>query len=269
MNYVAAGSRLANEKLDLRAGLFHRNCEKKNQNVGAPVSSRGTIDSFDPATITLDKCGKAKSLLKTRENIGLVKVTLDGAETEDHLMLPAIFKDKFLCTIYYTVIETGCTSGGPTIITANYPGGHATLTVNSTFATIVGMEGSGRLATAHLGFPYLGHDGSNYFLTPYPVGNHSNQLVPKVSCAAYSQQLISKSSGHSTVRTWNESIATHFGNDTFQVDDVGQAIGADHLDLYWGEDNPAGQTGQARFRPAGAGSYTGASDVFVQLLLIK
>lgn len=237
-NYVAQGSVLQNNKHNLRVGLEYTDKAKANQNVGAPQSSRGPQkDSFNPATIKLDEEGKKKFLLITKEHEQSLKVTLDGEESEMHQMLPAVFFDKFQLTVYYTTKETGYGGGN---IRIRVRGRRDPIEVNNAFRAQVVMEGFGRLTPAHetaYGQPYLGYDPDlGYYLAPEPLGNRSNPLVPRQSCAVDSRQLRTTIS---RVEIFSPTLIEVLGNNMWDAADSGQRIGLNHIDLYWGDDEPA------------------------------
>lgn len=272
-NYVRDGSTLNSSiKHKMRVGLIYKNPSKANQNVGAPKSTRNaggkTIDEFDPASIDLDENGEAKFTLKTDEDLGDLKVKLDGAETEVHQMLPAVFKDKFFCTVYYTPLESGFTSEATEEVSIKYKEGGSTeegvLILNSVFWEVVKTEGWGKLATAAHGYEYIDYNG---WLGSQPVGKANRPLVPKKSCAGWNKQFFVNSKRCSKVTIDNVAVSGPFGNSDWDVVDVGGAVGKNHLDLYWGEANPRGQGANERFLPAGT-TFTRANDIYVVLKTI-
>lgn len=153
----------------------------------------------------------------------------------------------YACTVYYTPKESGFSERAgfdmkPETI-PSIPG----RTFPADFLKAVRKEGAGRLKKPVQGKNYLVFTGK-WELLDRPLGNRSNPLEPMRSAA------IASTVGHWKKGDWilirSEDLPRGFRNTVWRVDDVGPAVGKRQLDLYCGEDNPAGP-GEDLLRPAG------------------
>lgn len=233
-NYIPQGEKLNNKKLTLKTDV------KLVGTKDAKVTNVKSNNSEDDLSKTEGVVEFALTL-STKESEGdrILKGDADvGVQDSDkHKMLPARFEDGFHCTVYYTFLETGVTAeknytAADMIETTKTIGGHQ-FTAKYGFWSAVRLEGAGKLDDAQHGKLYIGHDGSNYFISTVALGNKNNALTEKVSCAA--DQAKTLAFGWK-VRVNDDKVKKAFGNDTFTVADVGGAINGYELDLYYGEE---------------------------------
>lgn len=87
-------------------------------------------------------------------------------------------------------------------------------------------------------YPFLAYEFKTriWYVSKNAYGQLNNILTDKGSCAASILQFRPRQS--KIKLNLSDAIKQGFGTDTFTVDDVGQAVNMNHIDLYWGEDDP-------------------------------
>jgi len=253
-NYIPSGVKLKGDKPDLRTDITI--VTKPNYNLGTITVYRGGSpatgpdDALKPSKGSTSGSGSFATTFKTRDKSPDISLRFKSFKSEDHNMLPAKYRKKFECTIYYTTQESAYVAPdyNPASKTTISVGG-TNYTYQSRFVSRAKVEGGGELVTAVGGKGYLQYDtSSGWFFTNSPLGTASRVLAAKHSCAVDKNYI----KIGSTIKTVNTDIANAFGNNTWTADDVGQAIvGGGHIDLYWGvaaprssarTDLPAGTT---------------------------
>ncbi len=275
-NYIPSGSTLRNGRHEIHAGLQYRGSLRDSNFDGTIVGSRGEKDRFDPASVARDANGEAQFELISTDTSSKPAVAVNGVNAQSGGLLPAVFQDKFKITIYYTPLESGFTHFSETIaIECRFDGSHekTNIVVVAKFWDTVSNpkygEGFGKLSNPpklikngiEISYPYLSYERVLY---THPMGNSQNVLQDKISCAGSASQFNLQSSKVKILL--NEEYAHAFKTEEFLIDDVGSAVGKNHLDLYWGEDNPKNGGNNASVP---AGLPNGSPDEEVQVLLIK
>lgn len=263
-NYIVSGDLVENLKLKTTTNFEIQG--PPGYSISSITSSRNNTDALSVSSGTLDSDGKLKTVLTTRENINTsTTLSVNSLQFNSHtLNFPYKFEDKFWLTVYYTTMEEGFVESNgfietTTTITAYLVyGGNQTvnITLNADFVNALKEEGMGRMITSVNGRTYIGYYSGKYYLKVYPVGNGSNQLVDKISCATYQKNIVGNSSKRAAVKIDDAAANSAFGNSIFRADDSGGAIKNNHIDLYWGEDWP--QYSNASL--ASGTSYTGTGN---------
>jgi hypothetical protein len=148
----------------------------------------------------------------------------------------------FFCTVYYTVRESAFTAERHYDAT---PETRSTLRGKkfpASFMRAVVMEGFGRMKEPVDGKHYLKYDGTWGF-GDYPLGNRNNQLRDRVSAAVHRRNGIFSKGTRFLVL--DPGIYRLFGNLEFEAADTGGGLFLNQVDLYWGEDDPAGPSSLA------------------------
>jgi hypothetical protein len=113
-NYVQENSRLqSGTKPDLRSDITIG--VKPEFDLGTITTSRGTVDTLNPASGLCGADGKFKTTLSTREKAPVLKVKFKVFKSPDHNMLPALYKNQFHLTGYYTPSEADARWTGPKV----------------------------------------------------------------------------------------------------------------------------------------------------------
>ncbi len=153
----------------------------------------------------------------------------------------------YACTVYYTPKESGFSEGAGFNMTPETIPSIPDRTFPADFLKAVRKEGAGRLKKPVQGKKYLAFT-RKWELLDRPLGNRSTPLEPMRSAA------IASTVGHWKKGDWilirSEDLPRGFRNTVWRVDDVGAGVGKRQLDLYCGEDDPAGP-GADMLRPAG------------------
>lgn len=237
--------------------------DKKIKNFMTSRDSISTIDFFQPNLGFINKKGLFWNLLTTFTHQPSAKVSCEieltdssvkPLESDVHSFLPALFAYEkefrkigeqfsrgapFQCTVYYTCLESGFTKerkftseGLNKIPVDGIPG----LIAKKAFLDRVGVEGFGKLEKPFEEKSYIAFDTTknSFYLASHPVGNNNNELIPRVSCAVDINQI----PYGAIITTLNARIQQAFQTSRWRADDVGGAIGSNHIDLYWGEDDP-------------------------------
>ncbi len=243
-NYIASDN--DNYPFVIYAGLEYENKNRKNRNIGKPKCTQGKVTGFDPANLTTNEEGKADFKLKTNaNNPKTVNVEVAGKKAGEHNVLPAVFQEKFLVTMYYTVDQSGFPESVDTV-EIDVGSGYDKVTVPYAFAKQARMEGCGKLsASPDPSRPYISeldwtdkvekHKKAKGVLIKQPLGVKGLELEECSSCAAS----LSQFPVGSKIRICDPTVKKMFGNDVFIVKDGGQRINHNHLDLYWKADGPA------------------------------
>lgn len=113
-NYVQNNSTLQNgTKPDLRTDITITT--QPASTIGAVTSSRGTVDHLNPATVVTGADGKFKTTLSTREKTPALKLAVKEVKSAEHHMLPALYKNIFHITGYFTPSESDPRFTGPLV----------------------------------------------------------------------------------------------------------------------------------------------------------
>ena len=170
-NYVQQNSPLQNgTKPDLRSDITIT--ALANFELGSITTTRGNTDTHNPANGACGADGKFKTTLSTREKAPVLKVQARGAESLEHNMLPALYKNRFHITGYSTPSESDPSFSGARV-------NHTTLTTGSGATMRVYDITSPRAAKADF-LQSIAVDGEGYFAD----GTHavvSNQTTPGTS----------------------------------------------------------------------------------------
>ncbi|MBT9449219.1 hypothetical protein ICN84_03910 [Akkermansia glycaniphila] len=274
-NYIKNGSRLENGTHQIHAGLQYRGSLEDSTFSGEITSNRGDEDLFEPLSVEMDEKGESQFELISRNTKSNPIVSVNGVSAQSGGLLPAVFQSKFQITVYYTPKEAGFTNFSETQELECYfddTKEKITLNILVKFWDTVSHkdygEGFGKLANppkrmkdgVEVSYPYISYERALY---EHPMGNSQNVLQDRISCAGNQQQFNIQSS---SVRILLDSEYTKaFGTNEFVLDDVGSAVGENHLDLYWGEDNPK-NGGNTSSIPAGLPN--GSPDNKIQVVLI-
>ncbi len=244
--YIKQGDRINDKKHHaISVGLEYEGPSPDDSFDGTPSSSRGEVDHFKPATIILGVDGKARFKVWNEDSTKNSQIKLNGAVSHDVTFLPAVFEDLFKITVYFTIKESGCSGNQQTTLLCKVGSSNSSeatsITVKASFATQVRLEGFGELDSPYVAasgkkYSYLAYY-QGYYLSENVLGNRNNVLEPKISCAAFGPQFATGS--RIRVVFEDESLQAAFGGDEFVVADVGDAIGPNRLDLYWGADVPS------------------------------
>jgi hypothetical protein len=254
-NYVQRDSRLQNgTKPDLRSDVTIT--ALANFDLGSITTTRGNIDTLNPASGVCGADGKFKTTLSTREKTPVLKMQARGAESPEHNMLPALYKNQFHITGYSTPIESDPRFTGARV-------NHTTLTTGSGATRRVYDITSPRAAKSDF-LRSLAVEGEGYFedgthavvsnrTTPgtsnpiettttittnnlRPKGTRNRDLVADSSCA------ITRISGNGIVIP--DAASVHVVGQTGDWSAIDQVSstetgGVYHIDLYKGFDRAA------------------------------
>lgn len=157
------------------------------------------------------------------------------------------------CTVYYTPRESGFVAGRGFNLQRETRAGLNGQYYAADFLRAVQVEGHGRLVTAYRGLRYIYYNG-RWGFTDAPKGTRQQPLVALQSCAVSTQS--SRIRPGTWVRTEHALLPEKLQNRWWRVSDVGAGVQGGQIDLYWGEDDPAGP-GSGLYRPAGT-TFTGA-----------
>lgn len=245
--YIKSNDKLnAQEHHAISVGLEYNGPSPDAAFDGTPESSREGKDTFKPERVELSSDGKAKFKVWTEEPQGKPEIKLNGAIASVSY-LPAVFEDLFKVTIYYTPRESGFkVDATPVTKECRVGDSKSEITVEirnlrKDFLRAVEMEGFGHMATNYTDkkgevYPYIAYDSGTWYVSKVIYGKFNRVLTDKGSCAGGKSQF---KPGRSKIKLdLNDDIKSRFGTDTFTVDDVGEAVGMNHIDLYWGEDDP-------------------------------
>jgi hypothetical protein len=152
----------------------------------------------------------------------------------------------YACTVYYTPKESGFSKEAGFDMTPEIIPSAPGRTFPADFLKAVRMEGAGRLKKQVQGKKYLAYAGT-WKLLDHPLGNRGNPLEPMRSAAIASTGRAWKNGDWILIRS--EDLPLRFRNTVWRVDDSGSGVGKRELDLYCGEDDPAGP-GADLLRPA-------------------
>jgi hypothetical protein len=104
-NYVQANTTLQNgTKPDLRSDITI--ATQASSTIGPVTSSRGAVDQLNPATVVTGADGKFKTTLSTREKSPGLRLSVKEVKSAEHQMLPALYKNTFHITGYFTPSES-------------------------------------------------------------------------------------------------------------------------------------------------------------------
>ena len=244
--YIKSGDRVSNGKHAISVGLEYSGPANDADFDDVPTSSI-VSDNFKPSNIVPDSLGKARFKVWTMGNTGDPSVvSLNCATSEPISYLPAVFEDKFEVTVYYTCMESSF-SGENANDFVCYIGDSNTNTVilsgvNANFKNQVVTEGFGLLTTPvvynGITYPYLAKIDAKWRVYEHVLGNASNELVPKVSCATDGDVI---KRGSRIQILLGDELLSSLENEQgiFVSDDTGHAINGNHIDLYWGCDAPS------------------------------
>ena len=153
-----------------------------------------------------------------------------------------------VCTLYYTPMESGFTAARGFDVTPVTRPGLQSHKYPREFLQAVKSEGFGRIIKPVNGRDYIRYDGNNSFeFAARPIGR-GGELVPRSSAAARSRQ-----PGFfpgAELITASDAVREAFGNTKWKITDMGGGLHRWQIDLYWGEDEPAGP-GKLLARPRG------------------
>jgi hypothetical protein len=143
----------------------------------------------------------------------------------------------FFCTVYYTPREGGFTKEGGFDMTPETRGALGGRSFAKSFLRATTMEGYSRLKAPVGDRGYVKYDGS-WGYGKYPLGNRNNALKDRVSAAVHrANPMFSKGTAF---LVWHPEIYHLFGGMSFEAADTGGGLFHSQIDLYWGEDDPAG-----------------------------
>lgn len=126
-NYVQNNSTLQNGiNPDLRTDITVTT--RPSSTIGPITSSRGTVDQFNPATVVTDADGKFKTTLSTRQKAPALKLAVKDSKSAEHYMVPALYKNSFHITGYYTPSESDPRFTGALVTTTTLTTGKGTPT---------------------------------------------------------------------------------------------------------------------------------------------
>lgn len=154
---------------------------------------------------------------------------------------------SYACTVYYTPKESGFSEKEGFDLTPETIPSIPDRIFPADFLKAVRKEGAGRLKKPVRGKNYLAFTGK-WELLDRPLGSRSNPLEPMRSAAIASTGGPWKKGDWILIRS--KDLPLRFRNTVWRVDDLGPGVGKRQLDLYCGEDNPAGP-GEDLLRPAG------------------
>ena len=254
-NYVHPDSRLQNgTNPDLRTDITI--AALASFDLGAITTTRGNVDTFNPANGVCGADGKFKTTLSTREKAPALKVQARGAKSLEHNMLPALYKNQFHITGYSTPSEGDSRFTGARVT-------HTTLTTGSGATRRVYDITSPRAAKSDF-LKSIAVEGEGYFedgthavvsnrTTPgtsnpiettttittnnlRPKGTRNRDLIADSSCA------ITRSSGNGIVIP--DAVSVHVvgqAGNWSAIDQVSstETGGVYHIDLYKGFDRAA------------------------------
>ena len=152
-----------------------------------------------------------------------------------------------VCTLYYTPMESGFTSGrGFDATPITKPGLHGRKYPRD-FLRSVKKEGFGRIAVPVNGRYYIRYvSGNSYSYASRPTGGP--ELVPRFSAAIkFNQSALRRGA---IVETSSPTVKEVFGSTRWKIVDTGGGLRRWQLDLYYGEDEPLGP-GRFMARPRG------------------
>ncbi|NNM29952.1 MAG: hypothetical protein HKO57_10540 [Akkermansiaceae bacterium] len=145
----------------------------------------------------------------------------------------------FFCTVYYTARESGFRAEENYDMkpeTRSRLGGKK---FPASFLRAVVMEGFGRMEKPVGGKNYIKYDG-RWGYGSYPLGNRNNKLRDRVSAAVHRKnRMFGKGTPFLILEP---EIHRLFGNMRFEAADTGGGLFENQVDLYWGEDDPAGSS---------------------------
>ena len=253
-NYVQQDSRLeGGTKPSLRSDITI--VTQPNLDLGTVTSSRGTVDTFDPATLPPEADGWYKTTLRTREKTPVLKVKVKGAEPPEHNMLPALYKNQFHITGYYTPNEVDYS--GPKVTSASLTTSSGTpreklYTITTSraakrdFLQAIAVEGEGYFddnTHAHVNNSASGTQPVNVTTTvtsdnEHPKGIKNRDLIADSSCAI---ARANNSDGTVIPDLGQVFIVGQGDNNWNAVDRVAsdEAGGVYHIDLYKGANRAA------------------------------
>lgn len=233
------------------------------------ISSRnpatGTqVDTFTPISGSIAAGKKTfETILKTQAKTPNVVISFRGVTSGPHNLLPAVYRNEFRCTVYYTPREAGFTAArgfNVTPVPISIEG--TTHNCKSDFIEAIKTEGIGRLENpvtvrrkqggrnvdVTLNYVKTDNVGRTFAALPFPVGQANIPLVPKVSCAVSRSPRVIPFKA--TIRVVDDYIYSKFENSIFQVHDTG-GLDQYQIDLYWGEDDPRAPGRRGILRPLG------------------
>lgn len=271
LNLFDPGFYFNNESQSI-AGSFYIPSNWTLQNGIIPVSSDVTvwagpsvdmssIDASDssggnwtlvPGSGSTDGNGNFTTTISTQDHNSLTNTDVTAVcffeangeifSSEQKNVYPAVFSDEFSATLYYTPKESGFTANTNTT-TMPFSG----RLVKTDFLLAVKQEGWGLLAQPVNGYNYLGYYQGAYHLANNPQTSTGNNLIPGQSAAGSPSGFIINSA---SIHTYNNSIQNTFNSSDWNIVDVGSLINVStHVDLYYGDDNPA-DNGLRYGRPA-------------------
>jgi len=255
-NYIDEGISVAENKIELTSKVIIT-IGVNGISLGTISSSRATGVTFDPTSGTTAD-GKFETVLKTVDKSPSLKVKFTHSGTEhssdDHEMLPAIYRDEFHITGYYTPNEVDF-SGSKVTETTVYTGSGATrkrYDITSTksgkeaFLKNIAIEGEGYF-----------DDGLHAVVSNHTQTGTSNPIV--VSCTVTTNSEPPMGTGQRPLTATSCAIVRSGGQgvkipDAASINVLGrdnrEAIdrvagnesgGAYHIDLYMGFDRTAAQ----------------------------
>ncbi|MEM8953105.1 MAG: hypothetical protein AAGD22_03040 [Verrucomicrobiota bacterium] len=143
----------------------------------------------------------------------------------------------FFCTIYYTPRELGFTEEAGYDMRQETRGPFGGRYYARSFLKATTMEGFSRLSAPVGELGYLKYDGT-WGYGKYPLGNRNNALEDRKSAAVHrGNSLFGKGT---RFLIWHPEIYRLFGSMHFEAADTGGGLYESQIDLYWGEDDPAG-----------------------------
>lgn len=168
----------------------------------------------------------------------------------------------FLCTIYYTPMESGFTAVRGFDVRPETRPGLKGRRFPRDFLLAVKKEGIGRIKQSVDGCNYIRYrEGRVFDFVKCPVGRNAVPLVARVSAATrHEQEGLRRNSRFIII---NPRVQEIFHNDRWEIVDTGSALQRWQIDLYWGEDEPSGPS-KLMTRPRGTTFEYAYSEVRAQ-----
>jgi hypothetical protein len=159
-----------------------------------------------------------------------------------------VFDREFKCTLYYTPREAGFTKeAGFDVESETRPGLNGARAARD-FLVAVEKEGCGRLKEPFENKPYVQYYSGRWKLTDRPADRNGNPLVAKQTCAVSKRH--AAFDPNTKLSLTSPKLPQEFRKYRWIASDTGSGLEEWQLDLYWGEDDPAGP-GDRLSRPKG------------------
>jgi len=277
-NYVKSGTTVSSGKLVLTTDTTIT-LGVQGISIGTLASNEDSNATFSPTSGTTSASGTFTTAFSSSDATDQISMQFTSPapastviKSQLHNMTPAVFQDKFRCTVYFTTKEVGYSTSTSSYTVYSQAGPPYTLigsfSFRTDFATDVQTEGYGRTITpVETGKPFIAYYGGKYHDDQYARGNNGgNILAPQgdgpgsgIHTCAVDPTVVPLASS-SYVKFTNSSISSAFGTSEFNANDIGSSVSGDHIDLYFGEDVPtsagSGVAKDCTFTGDSSGSYT-------------